>query len=206
MAGLRNRKALNSALTTAGIGVVLWFPLQAWLDSDDEHLDAASASASSPSLVGVAVGYAWGGYDKGLSARTAGVTALLDRRCVIFVDRAMQSWDEYSANPVIRNRPIKTIGDREAAARGQTSGSSPTTLFSHLILPTMALMLISLATYTRYSRASMLEVLNQDYIRTARSKGLTERTVDHPPRVPQRDDPAGHGRRLRHRRACSAAR
>jgi peptide/nickel transport system permease protein len=49
--------------------------------------------------------------------------------------------------------------------------------FSHLILPTMALMLISLATYTRYSRSSMLEVLNQDYIRTARSKGLTERTV-----------------------------
>jgi peptide/nickel transport system permease protein len=38
-------------------------------------------------------------------------------------------------------------------------------------------MLISVATYTRYSRGSMLEVLNQDYIRTARSKGLTERTV-----------------------------
>ena len=34
-----------------------------------------------------------------------------------------------------------------------------------------------MATYTRYSRASMLEVLNQDYIRTARAKGLTERTV-----------------------------
>jgi peptide/nickel transport system permease protein len=49
--------------------------------------------------------------------------------------------------------------------------------FSHLILPTMALMLISVATYTRYSRASMLEVLNQDSIRTARAKGLTERTV-----------------------------
>jgi peptide/nickel transport system permease protein len=49
--------------------------------------------------------------------------------------------------------------------------------FSHLILPTLALMLISVAAYTRYSRASMLEVLNQDYIRTARAKGLTERTV-----------------------------
>ena len=33
MAGLRNRKARNSALTTAGIGIVLWFPLQAWLDT-----------------------------------------------------------------------------------------------------------------------------------------------------------------------------
>ncbi len=126
-------------------------------------------------LVGVAVGYAWGGFDKGLSARTAGVTALLVG-VVIFVDRAMQSWDEYSANPVIRNRPIKTIGDREARLEGDF-WLHANDLFSHLILPTVALMLISVATYTRYSRASMLEVLNQDYIRTARSKGLTERTV-----------------------------
>ena len=36
-------------------------------------------------------------------------------------------------------------------------------------------MLISFAAYTRYSRSSMLEVMNQDYIRTARAKGLTER-------------------------------
>jgi peptide/nickel transport system permease protein len=45
------------------------------------------------------------------------------------------------------------------------------------VLPTATLILISFASYTRYSRASMLEVMNQDYIRTARSKGLTERTV-----------------------------
>lgn len=38
-------------------------------------------------------------------------------------------------------------------------------------------MLISFASYTRYSRGSMLEVLNQDYMRTARAKGLAERTV-----------------------------
>jgi peptide/nickel transport system permease protein len=38
-------------------------------------------------------------------------------------------------------------------------------------------MFISVATYSRYSRSSMLEVLNQDYVRTARAKGLTERTV-----------------------------
>ena len=50
-------------------------------------------------------------------------------------------------------------------------------MFTHLVLPTITLMLISLAGYTRYSRASMLEVLNQDYIRTARAKGLSERTV-----------------------------
>jgi peptide/nickel transport system permease protein len=47
----------------------------------------------------------------------------------------------------------------------------------HLILPTIALTLISFAGYIRFSRGTLLEVLNQDYIRTARAKGLTERTV-----------------------------
>ncbi len=48
---------------------------------------------------------------------------------------------------------------------------------THLALPTIAIMLISFAGYSRYSRASMLEVMNADYVRTARAKGLTERTV-----------------------------
>jgi peptide/nickel transport system permease protein len=47
----------------------------------------------------------------------------------------------------------------------------------HLILPTIALTLISFAGYVRFARGSLLEVLNMDYIRTARAKGLTERTV-----------------------------
>jgi len=49
--------------------------------------------------------------------------------------------------------------------------------FTHLLLPTISLLLISFAGYTRYARAGMLEVMNQDYIRTARAKGLPERTV-----------------------------
>jgi peptide/nickel transport system permease protein len=46
-----------------------------------------------------------------------------------------------------------------------------------LVLPTVALTLVSFAGYVRFSRGSLLEVLNMDYIRTARAKGLTERTV-----------------------------
>jgi peptide/nickel transport system permease protein len=49
--------------------------------------------------------------------------------------------------------------------------------YAHLLLPTAALMIISVAGYTRYARSSLLEVMNQDYIRTARAKGLNERTV-----------------------------
>jgi peptide/nickel transport system permease protein len=47
----------------------------------------------------------------------------------------------------------------------------------HLILPVAVLTLFNIAFYSRYIRSSMLEVLRQDYIRTARSKGLRERTV-----------------------------
>jgi len=42
----------------------------------------------------------------------------------------------------------------------------------HLILPTVVLALVLVAQWSRYSRSSFLEVIHQDYIRTARSKGL----------------------------------
>ncbi len=47
----------------------------------------------------------------------------------------------------------------------------------HLVLPALTLGLIYLAQYSRLSRASMLEVLESDYVRTARAKGLNERRV-----------------------------
>ncbi len=47
----------------------------------------------------------------------------------------------------------------------------------HLILPTLTLGLIFLAIYLRIMRASMLEVLNLDFVRTARSKGLDETRI-----------------------------
>jgi peptide/nickel transport system permease protein len=47
----------------------------------------------------------------------------------------------------------------------------------HLALPILVLMVASVASYSRYIRASMLEVLNADYVRTARAKGLTEHRV-----------------------------
>ena len=47
----------------------------------------------------------------------------------------------------------------------------------HLILPLVTVSVISIAGYSRYVRAQMLEVINQDYIRTARAKGLPRRMV-----------------------------
>lgn len=47
----------------------------------------------------------------------------------------------------------------------------------HLFLPAVSIALISIAVYSRYQRASMLEVLHSDYLRTAKAKGLGRRTV-----------------------------
>jgi peptide/nickel transport system permease protein len=59
------------------------------------------------------------------------------------------------------------------------SGFFPTIIdrAQHLALPWLTLMVVSIAGYSRYMRASMLEVINSDYVRTARAKGLIERRV-----------------------------
>lgn len=50
-------------------------------------------------------------------------------------------------------------------------------LVRHMVLPVTTLVIINLAGYLKYARASMLEVLGQDYVRTARAKGVPERKV-----------------------------
>jgi peptide/nickel transport system permease protein len=47
----------------------------------------------------------------------------------------------------------------------------------HLARPVIVLCVASIATYSRYMRGAMLEVINSDYVRTARAKGLKERSV-----------------------------
>jgi len=47
----------------------------------------------------------------------------------------------------------------------------------HLALPVITLLVVSFALYSRYMRASMLDVINSDYVRTARAKGVAERKV-----------------------------
>ena len=48
---------------------------------------------------------------------------------------------------------------------------------SHYVLPVMTLTIVSVGSLMRYTRTNMLEVLNSDYIRTARAKGLPEKRV-----------------------------
>ena len=55
--------------------------------------------------------------------------------------------------------------------------TDPWQWFVHLLLPWLTLAMVTAAGYTRLTRTSMLEVLGEDYIRTARSKGMPERRV-----------------------------
>jgi peptide/nickel transport system permease protein len=58
-----------------------------------------------------------------------------------------------------------------------TGGGGPLDVLSHLILPTLTLALAPLAVIARLTRANVLEVLNQLYVRTAHAKGLRSNTV-----------------------------
>jgi peptide/nickel transport system permease protein len=171
--GFGNRRALYSALTTALIGTALYFPLQfAFVNPTPWLLLGLWVSAG---VVGALVGLAFGGPDKGLSARGGAITAM-GMAVFVFADRLMQTWPAYVNSPRVKGRPIGTMG----AVTPELGGNfwfGATDMLTHLILPTTALVLITFASYTRYTRASMLEVMNADYIRTARAKGLTERTV-----------------------------
>ncbi|MBU1326494.1 MAG: ABC transporter permease [Alphaproteobacteria bacterium] len=56
-------------------------------------------------------------------------------------------------------------------------GGGPLDILHHLVLPAITLALVATGVIARLTRTAMLEVLRQDYIRTARAKGLTERRV-----------------------------
>ncbi|MEQ1735871.1 MAG: ABC transporter permease, partial [Rhodoglobus sp.] len=171
--GLRNRRALYAALVVAGVGIGLWYPF-IFLTTGLPFWGWIGFLAAFI-LISWGIGWFMGGEDRRPVARTAAILGAI-AGAVLSLDRFMQVWDDYANSGRVRGRPIATIGSATPGLEGSlwVHGID---LFTHLLLPTMALILISFASYTRYSRASLLEVMNQDYIRTARAKGLTERTV-----------------------------
>ncbi len=174
-AGVNNRRALYAALTTAGVGVASYVGVQ-WLF----YFVAADWLLIFGLLLfaigcGVLVGWLFGGPDRAVSMR-GGALVAVGVSLLVFVDRIMQGWRMYVDSNAIKGRPIATIGS-ETPGLGGDFWIQQLDRFTHLLLPTVALVLISFASYTRYQRGSMLEVLNQEYIRTARAKGLTERVV-----------------------------
>jgi len=62
-------------------------------------------------------------------------------------------------------------------AESAFGGGDPIDRITHLILPATCLAFVYIAIWSRFTRSSMLEVLSQDYVRTARAKGMSERRV-----------------------------
>ncbi|WP_062379841.1 ABC transporter permease [Demequina pelophila] len=168
--GLGNRRVLYSTLTTVGVGIVVYFAVAPLLDEPNWLLLAGLFVSSL--VIGLLIGRLWGGYSKGTAMALSAVTATF-MAAMTFLDHLVYAWAGFLQ---LKPRPISTIGSQTPNFPGDFW---ETTLDwgTQLLLPTALLTLVSVASYQRYTRASMLETLNQDYVRTARSKGLGERTV-----------------------------
>lgn len=171
--GLADRRALYASLITVGIWLAVWYPLQFLFFYVPQGWMLVLLGIGAIGL-GVLVGYLVGGDSKKEAARTAAIVSFVTF-FVIVIDRVMLVYPDY-VDRIPQSGIIATIGSKTPGLQGDMwfqilDG------FAHLVLPTIALALVSIAAYTRYSRSSLLEVMNQDYVRTARAKGLSDRTV-----------------------------
>ncbi|MFB1428438.1 ABC transporter permease subunit [Micrococcus endophyticus] len=171
IAGLRNRSVLKATLVTVAIGIVAYYATYGILRSTPSALLIAGLGVILV-LVAILVGRLLGGFSKSAAVSASLVTALIMGVSIV-AEHVMNYWPAFlRAKP----RPISTIGSGTPNMEGHFW-----VLFldrgAQLLLPTILLTIISVATYSRYTRSSMLEVSRQDYIRTARAKGLSERQV-----------------------------
>ena len=172
--GLRNRRALYASLVVALIGIGLYFPMVNYILNGMTMWFFLLLAVLSIVVSGL-IGFFMGGADRAPVVRTAAIVGFLSAG-LIALDKYMSYWEVYANSSRVRGRPIATVG-ASTPGLGGNFWVQGIDLYTHLLLPTIAIILVSFASYTRYSRASLLEVMNQDYIRTARAKGLTQRTV-----------------------------
>jgi len=173
--GMDNKPALKSALFSAVSGSIIYFPAQILLDSSRPRVGLLLMFIA---LVGVALlgSVIFSRIDRGPIIRTNLITVVIIGLLIV-VDKLMQAWRPFIESDDINFRPVSTFGQSTAWLFEVPFWVRSLDIVMHMILPTIALTLISFAGYIRFSRGTLLEVLNQDYIRTARAKGLTERTV-----------------------------
>ncbi|MFC3398021.1 ABC transporter permease [Microbacterium amylolyticum] len=118
------------------------------------------------------IGHFLGGRYRTIAIGVSITTSVIGAALTV-IDHVLRNWSSFLG---MKPRPIATIGSHTP----NFSGNFWQVALDHgtqLMLPTLLLTLISLASYSRYTRTSMLEVNRQDYIRTARAKGAPERIV-----------------------------
>ena len=173
--GLGSKAALNTSLLMAAMGTISYFPAQILLNSDRPRLAVLILLII---LVAVSIGgsFLFSKIDRGPIIRTSLITSILIG-AFILLDRLMQAWRPFVESDDVNYRPVATIGQSTIWLSEVPFWVRVLDQAMRLILPTLALALGGFASYIRFSRGTLLDVLNQDYIRTARAKGLNERTV-----------------------------
>ncbi len=175
--GLRQRRAVISVGIMVAVVLALWYPLQFLYFYMQNQWWVIPATLVVLVAAGLLIGRLAGGDDWRVVMKTTAIVGGLLTLPLMF-DQMFLRWSEYLQRVPLNGGFISTIGaTTPALARTDNQWLHLLDTMSHLVLPTLALMIISVAQYTRYARASLLEVMNQDYVRTARAKGLTERTV-----------------------------
>jgi peptide/nickel transport system permease protein len=125
-------------------------------------------------VIGVVVG-AWGAVRQyRLSDRVITVLSLLVLSTPTFVIAFVLILGALRVNSILGVQLFEYTGETSSNAVGGV-WSQLVDRLQHLVLPTFALSLSAIAGYSRYQRNAMLDVLGQDFIRTARAKGLTRR-------------------------------
>ena len=172
VSGLKARPVLSSTIITALVGVICGVALQPVLKNPAVGFLVILGIIAI--VVSGAIGWFVGGAEYRSQAVRASIFTGIGTGLFILLDKVLVNFHRFSEKKY--GRPIPTVGDSTPNFHGNI-WQHFLDVSTSLLLPTIALILISFASYTRYTRASMLEVMNQDYIRTARAKGLTERTV-----------------------------
>jgi peptide/nickel transport system permease protein len=127
-------------------------------------------------LIGVIVG-AWGAIRQyRLSDRVITVLSLLVISAPTFVIANLLILGALQVNSLLGVRLFEYTGETSTDAISGGWNQFVDRL-QHLVLPTFTLALGAIAGYSRYQRNAMLDVLGQDFIRTARAKGLTRRSA-----------------------------
>jgi peptide/nickel transport system permease protein len=178
ISGLDNKKGQIAGFGTAVAIAASYHPLQSLMSEDASFFNVVAIFVITISL-GMTIGYFVSKIDRRIYTRIGLFTALLSTFPII-IDRFMKEFPDYMNSDAVNGRPVPTLGqnnDMLTPEQLENYWVSGLDTAVHLVLPTIALTLISFAGYVRFSRGSLLEVLNMDYIRTARAKGLTERTV-----------------------------
>ena len=173
--GITNKAALRSSLTMAAIAVALYYPVQ-WLFDQEAKAIIYPLMVITLFVVAGVVPLKFTKIDRGPIIRTSMISAFI-MGLLLVINELMQTWKPYMETDAVYFRPIPTVGQVNALLEPGNFWMSLLDALVHMFLPTLALLLISFAGYVRFSRGTLLEVLNQDYMRTARAKGLTERTV-----------------------------